>query len=181
MASDTDRDPARDSARAKPLERELDAYDPERERPLSAYTAITAVFSAVSVAALVALEARGKGPRKVSPLEAIRIGVATHKLARLLAKDKVTSAYRAPFVRFESAEDAAPAEVSERPRGQGLRYALGELAVCPYCLAPWIATAFHLARRIAPERTGLVIAILESVTVADFLQIIYKGSESKLL
>jgi Protein of unknown function (DUF1360) len=38
-------------------------------------------------------------------------GVATHKLSRLLAKDKVTAPLRAPFAEFE--DEGGPAEVDD--------------------------------------------------------------------
>lgn len=37
-----------------------------------------------------------------------------------------------------------PSEVSEEPRCGGLRRAVGELLVCPYCLSQWVGTAFLL-------------------------------------
>jgi hypothetical protein len=43
--------------------------------------------------------------------------VATHRAARPLAKDRVTSTVRAPFTRFEG--DARPGQVSEAARGRG--------------------------------------------------------------
>ena len=59
------------------------------------------------------------------------VGIATHKLSRLLAKDKVTSFIRAPFTRYQ--EPSGQGEVEEEPYGHGLHLAVGELLVCPYC------------------------------------------------
>jgi hypothetical protein len=70
-------------------------------------------------------------------------GAATHKLARLIAKDKVTSFARAPFTEFQG--KGGPSEVEGAPRGSGLRYAAGELLVCPYCLGLWISDFLQLA------------------------------------
>jgi hypothetical protein len=55
--------------------------------------------------------------------------VATHKAARLLAKDRVTSTVRVPVTRFEG--DVGPGEGSEAARGRRVRRAVGELIVCP--------------------------------------------------
>ena len=53
------------------------------------------------------------------------LGVATHKLSRLIATDTATSPLRAPFTRYEGG--AGVNEVSETPRGEGPRRAFGEL------------------------------------------------------
>jgi hypothetical protein len=175
-----DRDPARARIPDRVRARGADAYDPRRERPLVGYTALTALFGAVAAGGYAALAAAGKAPRRPSAARTVRLGIATHKLARMIAKDKVTSPYRAPFSRFEGEADA-PAELSETPRGSGLRYAVGELLGCPYCLAPWLATGLLYAEEAAPGPTGTLTSVLEAVTVADFLQVLYKGSENKLL
>lgn len=174
----------RDRERAaipEPAARAFDAYDPVRERPLAAHAMLVAAFQLLAGAGYVALRRRGRVPESPSLREAARIGVATHKLARLIAKDKVTSFIRSPFTRFRSSREAGPGEVEEEPRGTDLRYAVGELLGCPHCLAPWIATALFLASGVAPREARLVTSVLEAVTVSDFMQIAYKGAEERLL
>ncbi len=51
-------------------------------------------------------------PERVSPGDILLLGVATHKLSRLLAKDWVTSFYRAPFTEYQGSA-TAPAEVRD--------------------------------------------------------------------
>jgi hypothetical protein len=174
-----DRDPARERI-AGGRTGVADDYDPAHQRPLTAYTALTVLFGAAAAGGYAALAAAGKAPRRPSAGRTVRLGIATHKLARLIAKDKVTSPYRAPFTRFEEEADT-PAELSESPRGSGFRYAVGELLGCPYCLAPWLATALLYGEEVAPGPTGTLTSVLEAITVADFLQVLYKGSENKLL
>ena len=106
------------------------------------------------------------------------ITVATHKTSRLIAKDRVTSTVRAPFTRFQG--DAGPGEVDEAARGHGLRRAIGELLVCPYCLDLWTAAAFTAGLLLAPRPTRWIASILTAVTGADALQIAYKKAESSL-
>jgi len=58
--------------------------------------------------------------RAVPTLTVMDVGVtalATHRVARLLTKDTVTSPIRAPFTRFEG--PGGPSEVNERVRGRG--------------------------------------------------------------
>jgi hypothetical protein len=105
-------------------------------------------------------------------------GVATHKLSRLLAKDKVTAAIRAPFTEYEA--KGGPAEVEERPRGHGLRRAVGELVSCPYCLDQWVAAAFVSGSVYAPRASRLVAGVFASVALADFLQLGYRAGQEAL-
>jgi hypothetical protein len=100
--------------------------------------------------------------------------VATHKYSRLLAKDRVTSFLRAPFVRYEG--DAGPAEVSETPRGQGAQRAIGELIVCPFCLGMWVASGLGLGFVAAPRVTRFVAGVGAALAVADFLHLAHAAA-----
>ena len=55
----------------------------------------------------------GYAPIEQRPLAAYVYGPATRKVSRLLAKDKVTSALRAPFTRF--LDPAGHGELEEPP------------------------------------------------------------------
>ena len=96
------------------------------------------------------------------------LGLGTFKLSRLITKDKVTAFVRAPFTRYEG--PAGPAEVSEKPRGTGVRHAIGELLVCPYCMGQWVGTALLAAYLRTPRATRAVASVFAVVTVADYLQ-----------
>ena len=98
-------------------------HSPDQERPLGSYAALTGVFLTLTAAFLAWIRASGRElPERVGPGDLALITVATHKASRLIAKDRVTSAVRAPFTRFEG--DAGPGEVDEKARGRGLRRAL---------------------------------------------------------
>ena len=157
----------------------LDGYAPrDNERPLASYSVLTSVFSASFVAALVAAHRAGhRLPADIATKDVILTGVATHKLSRLIARDKVTSFARAPFTRFQEA--TGHAEVDEAPRGSGLRLALGELLVCPYCLAQWIAGAFTVGHVAAPRLTRLLAAMWTAHAIADAAQLAYSAAERR--
>ncbi|HEY2631760.1 MAG TPA: DUF1360 domain-containing protein [Solirubrobacteraceae bacterium] len=106
------------------------------------------------------------------------LGIATHKLSRLIAKDKVTSFMRAPFTRFQ--ESSGQGEVEEQPCGHGMHLAVGELLVCPYCLAQWVSTVLALGLIGAPRLTRLLSSVLVAHTVSDFLQVAYRAAEDQL-
>jgi hypothetical protein len=85
---------------------------------------------------------------------------------------------RAPFTRFE--DDAGPGEVSEAARGHGLRRAIGELLVCPYCLDLWIGAALTAGLLVAPRATRWLATVLTVLFGADLLQIAYRKAEQTL-
>lgn len=153
-------------------------YSPEEERPLASYTVLTAVFaSAVSGGMLAAHRHRGEWPERVEPLDIVTIGIATHKLSRLITKDKVTAFLRAPFTRFQEA--TGQGEVAEEPRGEGLRYATGELLICPYCISQWVVGAFGVGIVAAPRFTRLVASLYAAQATSDFLQLAYLAAEER--
>lgn len=148
-------------------------YSPDEYRPLGAYAALTGAYNLSFVALFLAAERRrGSADPLVSGIDMVMLGVATHKLSRLITKDFVTSFLRAPFTRYEG-HGTAHGEVTESARGRGLRYALGELLTCPYCIAQWVAPALWLGALAAPAQTRLVSRIFSTVAVADVLHLAY--------
>jgi hypothetical protein len=85
---------------------------------------------------------------------------------------------RAPFTSFQ--EQSGQGEVEEEPCGHGLRLAVGELLVCPYCLAQWVAAGLTLGLIGAPRLTRLVSSVFVADTISDFLQLTYRAAEDRL-
>jgi len=152
-------------------------YSTDEERPLAAYALLALVFNTGFVASLVAAKRRGHLPLHVSLTELLVLGAATQKLSRLLAKDRVTSFFRAPFTEYQ--EPGGPGEVEEKPRGHGLQLALGELLVCPYCLGQWVAAGFVAGSMMAPRTTRAVASVFAALSAADLLQLAYKAAEER--
>lgn len=150
-------------------------YAPDQEPPLAGYAALMATYTGM-VGGLSWRAARTRTiPERVATRDLVLIAVATHKASRLIAKDRVTSALRAPFTRLQG--DGGPGEVEEQARGRGLRLAVGQLLVCPYCLGLWVATLLTLSLILAPRPVRLVASVLNTVFIADILQILYKRLE----
>jgi hypothetical protein len=154
-------------------------HSPGQERPLGGYATLMGLFG-VAVGGFAAWMHRSgrELPERVAPGDLALITLATHKTSRLVAKDRVTSTVRAPFTRFEG--DAGPGEVSEKARGRGLRRAVGELLICPYCIGLWIAAAFAGGLVVSPRATRWVASVLTAVFGSDLLQIAYKKAEDSL-
>lgn len=151
--------------------------EPHKRPPFRMYAGLTAVFNAGFAGALYAARRQRRLPEQISAQDLVLIGTASHKLSRLVAKDKVTSFLRAPFTEYQGR--AGPAEVEERAREGELRGAIGELLICPYCLGLWAAGAFHVGLIFAPRVTRVTASTLAALTISDFLQIAYKAAEEK--
>jgi hypothetical protein len=152
--------------------------EPGQRPPFKSYAAFAALFNTGLAGALVAVRRSGRDlPEHPAAGDLVLMGVASHKISRLVSKDKVAAFARAPFTEFQ--EKGGPAEVEERPRGTGLRRAVGELLVCPYCLGLWVSAGLHLGLVFAPRTTRFVAAVFGSLTISDFLQIGYKAAEDR--
>jgi len=128
------------------------------DRPLRQYAALAGTFSAVLGSFL--FVAGRRLPERISLTDTVRIGLASYKIGRLIAKDPVTSFVRAPVT-----EDADATE----PKREGSARALGELLTCPYCIGLWVASGFAYTLVLFPRQTRLVTTIFGGQAVADFL------------
>lgn len=154
-------------------------YAPGQDPPLASYGMLMATLLGSSGAFAWWLGRSGRPvPDRPELGDLALVSIAAHKASRLLAKDRVASPLRAPFTRYE--DDGAAGEVSETPRGRGLRRAVGELLVCPYCIGAWMAAAFTASLLVAPRLTRWACVALTTVAVSDFLQIAYRKAEDTL-
>lgn len=164
---------------AQSVPKPMQGYASPQERPpLLSYGIMAALFNLLFAAALLAIRRSGRElPQRVDERDLLLIGTASHKLSRLVAKDKITSVFRSPFTEYQ--ESGGPAEFEERARGRGLRRAIGELIVCPWCLGLWVVAGFSLGLVVAPRLTRFVASVFSALTVSDFLQVAYKAAEKK--
>jgi hypothetical protein len=154
-------------------------HSPEVERPLGGYAVLMGTF--LSLAAAFGAWFRSSGrelPESISARDLALLTVATHKAARMITRDRVASVVRAPFTRFQ--DDAGPAEVDEAARGHGLRRALGELLVCPYCLGMWVSAGMTASLLVFPRFTRWTAAVLVAFFGSELLQLAY-GRAEKLI
>jgi hypothetical protein len=171
--------PPHDGATLKEVPNPVAGYaDPEERPPFLPYLTFMSIFGALVAAALMVAKRQGRElPERVPAGQLLLVGTASHKLSRVLSKDKVTSPLRAPFTELEG--KGGPAELEERSRGTGVRKAIGELLICPFCLGLWVIAAFSVGLLFAPRVTRFVASLFAALTIADFLQIAYKAAEDK--
>ncbi|MFY9809287.1 MAG: DUF1360 domain-containing protein [Pseudonocardiaceae bacterium] len=156
---------------------EAQEYRQGAERPLGGYLLVMTAFALVVGLAGLAAAVTGRGlPRRIAPYDLALITAGTHKLARMISKDAVTSPLRAPFTRYRGT--GGPAEVMEEVRDtSALRHAVGELLSCPFCLDMWIGTGFTIGLLFVPRFTRVVAATFTALTGADFLHLIYARAQ----
>ncbi|HEY2319163.1 MAG TPA: DUF1360 domain-containing protein [Solirubrobacteraceae bacterium] len=154
-------------------------HSPDQERPLGGYAVLMGAF--LSLASAFAAWFRSSGhelPDRIAATDLALLTVASHKASRMVTRDRVTSAVRAPFTRFQG--DAGPGEVNEAARGRGLRRAIGELLVCPYCMGMWVSAALTASLLVFPRFTRWVCTVLTAFFGSEVLQLAYSRAEVHL-
>ena len=125
------------------------------------YAAINAVYAALLAGLLYATRERAADDpiavRELAPLSA-----ATFALAKVVAREKVGTWLREPFVD----QDGHPPE----PAGRGLRRAVGELVTCTRCVGAWSALGVVGLRVVEPRSGRIVTNVLAASAANDWLQ-----------
>jgi hypothetical protein len=124
------------------------------------YAVLTSGYAALAGAVVVAAR---EGDDHISGADLLPLGAATFALSKLVAKEKVESWVREPFV-----EELPTGE--RRPKGRRLRYAIGELLTCSRCVGAWSSLALVGLRVTRPREARVVTAMLGASAVNDFLQ-----------
>jgi len=143
----------------------------EQKKPLGGYAALVGLFTLVLGTGLASAASSEEDLPELGWSDLLLLAVATHKLTRIATKDLVTSPFRAPFVKFK--KSAGAGEVEEEARGEGIQEAVGDLITCPYCIAPWIASAMVFGYQRAPRATRLISGIFSITAASDFLNRLY--------
>lgn len=105
---------------------------------------------------------------ELTPREIVLLLLATFSLADVFAHERIATWIRAPFD-VETA-DHRPG----RPRGRGLRYAIGELMACSRCVGSWSALGLVGLRVASPSAAGAVTTVLAAGGANDFLQAVFR-------
>ena len=158
---------------SKPSGGVFEGYD-DGEQPLPSYAALAGLFNLIIAVMLLIARKTGRPiPERIEARDIALLGVATHKLSLLLARDAITSPLRAPFTELQ--EKQSPKNIDEKPRGKGLRRSLGELLTCHFCVGQWVASFFTYGLVFAPAVTRLVASIFAVVALSDHLHQTYKA------
>jgi hypothetical protein len=134
--------------------------------PYGSYAAIATVF----LGGIATVAALGRRTPAGSALDLVALSAATFKASRTLSRERVASFVRQPFV-----EGEATTGEDERPAGEGIQRAIGELVTCPRCMGAWTAAALASSQVVAPRFGRLLTWSLGAAAVNDFLQAGFKA------
>jgi hypothetical protein len=138
----------------------------EKTERRAAYAGLSGLF--LSLLAAFALREREHGENlNLRPFDLALLGLATTRLGRMAAYDKVFETWRIPVA--ETKPDSSGAGDTVVPRGAGFQRALGELISCPVCAGTWAAAGLVYGLRIAPRFTRALLAIMSAVGAAEIL------------
>jgi hypothetical protein len=101
------------------------------------------------------------------------LGLATFRLGRLLAYDKVSEPLRAPFTRVVA--DSSGAGDTVVARAGAVREVFGELLACPVCAGTWMATGLVLGLSILPGPTRVLMTIMAATGAAELLNAVHEA------
>jgi len=128
------------------------------------YAALNALW--LSLAAGLVAAARGRPANDpIEQRELIALGAATFALSKAVARERIGTWMREPFVDQTH---------GQQPKGGRLQRAMGELLTCTRCVGTWSALGVVGLRVLHPEAGRAVSMILASSAANDWLQAGFK-------
>ena len=128
------------------------------------YATLNAAWGGLLAATLAAAARTGRDAPP--PAELGVVGLATFTAAKALSKEKVGVWMRAPVVEKEPTGE-------RRPKGSGLRYAVGELLTCSRCMGEWCALGLVGLRVLRPREGRILTSVLAVAALNDILQALF--------
>ena len=141
----------------------------ENGRPVEPvdYAKLNAVYAVLFAGVLAGARYRDDSDQQIAVRELVPLGAATFALAKVVAREKIGSWMREPFVEQEGAQP-------KRPRGRRLRRAVGELVTCTRCVGAWSALGVVGLRVIDPKSGRIVANVLAASAMNDWMQASFK-------
>lgn len=94
----------------------------------------------------------------ISWLDFIILILASFRITHLIVFDKITSFFRKPFLSITYEEDASGViEESTQIKGTGIRYFIGSLLSCYWCVGVWVALGVVGVYFIVPSSYPILI------------------------
>lgn len=128
--------------------------------PYGYYALLICVYNALFGAFLLLYRRKQNALEQITPLDLAMLGLATLRVSKTISEDEITAVVRRPLV----------AQVGEekRPRGGGLRWALGKLVLCPTCTGTWVAAFMGYSLHLFPRQTRPLLAIMSASGLEQF-------------
>ena len=113
------------------------------------------------------LAARRDGHTTSSPFDLVLLGLASYRIGRMLAYERVAAPLRAAVT--TTAPDPSGYGETVVARGNGARKAIGELLSCPICVSTWAAAGLVYGLQLAPAPTRVLASTLGVAGVAELV------------
>lgn len=123
------------------------------------YAAINGVY--MSLLAGLAVAARRVDAEPIRGGELLPLGAATFALSKAIARERIGSWVREPFVDEQD---------GRKPRGRRLQRAVGELISCTRCVGAWSALGIVGLRLLSPGAGRTAASVLAVSALNDWLQ-----------
>jgi hypothetical protein len=130
------------------------------------YAKLNAVYGVLLAGVLVTTRNRPGAREPIPTRELVPMGLATFALSKVIAREKIGSWVREPFVEQDGAE--------HKPRGRRLQRAVGELVTCTRCVGAWSALGIVGLRVADPSSGRIVTNVLAASALNDWLQAGFK-------
>ena len=148
--------PVREAVDGNPSERAAEPHD---------YAVLNAVFATVLAGVVAAARERTRESDPLTTRDLAVTGAATFALAKVIAREQIGTWVRDPFVDEQD---------GRRPRGRGIRRAVGELVTCTRCVGAWSALGLVGLRLTSPAAGRVVNDVLAVSAMNDWLQAAFK-------
>jgi hypothetical protein len=125
------------------------------------YAALNALFAVLLAGAVLAARERTRAGEPLTTRDLAVTGAATFALAKVIAKERIATWVREPFVDEQN---------GKTPRGRRLRHAVGELLTCTRCVGAWSALGLVGLRLTSPTTGRVVNDVLAVSAMNDWLQ-----------
>lgn len=136
------------------------------------YGAINAVYGLLLGGLVGATRKRAATSDPIRGSELLPMGAATFALSKVIAKERIGTWVREPFVE-EGLDEAS------QPKGRRLKRAVGELVTCTRCVGAWSALGIVGVRMASPPAGRVVTAVLAASAANDFLQAAFNWTTAR--
>lgn len=103
----------------------------------------------------------------IGPFELGVMGLASHRIGRMMAYERVAAPLREPFT--ATVRDSTGVDETVVARGKGAQWVFGELVSCPTCVATWAALGMYLGLTVLPGPTRALMHVLAAVGVSELV------------
>lgn len=141
-------------------EQAVAAADRTERRPYGYYAGLIALYQALYGAFLLAYRRRDSELETMRGIDLAMLGLATLRIAKAISEDEIMTVVRRPVIE--------PEGEGRRPKGSGLRWALGKLVLCPTCTGTWVAAFLGYALHLFPRQTRPLLAIMSASGIEQF-------------